>query len=216
MQLPVLTAGLDISAGQASAPIAIVQITVQPERQFQFRTLQIEGEFLVLDIALAAGGQRAQRGVAGLDAAAFEVDFRPLRAIEGRVQVQALQAIVFESQLRALQPELALRCLERAGDINATVELSAQLRPELGQTWKLDVDLPGELLLQTALAGDAVVTEADLQRVEVPLFTAAVGLGLDHRRLAAQFAFEVEVGVQAEFFILHLAFATQRSGQRTR
>ncbi|MCY1425116.1 hypothetical protein D9M71_408980 [compost metagenome] len=60
LQLPVLATGLDITAGQASAPIAFVQRTVQTQRQFQLRPLQIEVQLLVLDIALAAGGQGSQ------------------------------------------------------------------------------------------------------------------------------------------------------------
>ncbi len=103
--------------------------------------------------------------------------------------------------------------LERAGDINPAIELTAQLRPELGQTRQLDIDLPGELLLQAALAVDAVVAQAYLQRIEVPLLAAAIGLGLDHRRLATQFAFQIKVGAQAEFFILDFPLAAQRAGQ---
>ncbi|MNH39275.1 hypothetical protein D3C79_1004210 [compost metagenome] len=60
LQLPVLATGLDITAGQASAPIAFVQRTVQTQRQFQLRPLQIEVQFLVLDVAMAAGGQGSQ------------------------------------------------------------------------------------------------------------------------------------------------------------
>ncbi|MCY1449740.1 hypothetical protein D9M71_664990 [compost metagenome] len=133
LQLPVLATGLDVAAGQTSSPVALVQCAVQTKGQFQLGPLQVKAQFLVLDVALTAGGQGAQRGVTGLDTATLEVDFRPLRAVEGRVQVQALQAIVLESQLRALQPELALRCLERAGDIDPAIDLAAQLRPELGQ-----------------------------------------------------------------------------------
>ncbi len=122
----------------------------------------------------------------------------PLRSIFARCalsrvasRLQALQAIVLEGQLRALQPELALRRLERAGDIDPAIDLAAQLRPELGQSRQLDVDLPGELLLQAALAADAVVAEADLQGVEVPLLAAAIGLGLQDGRLATQLALQV-------------------------
>ena len=34
LQLPVLATGLDITAGQASTPIALVQIAVEAEREF--------------------------------------------------------------------------------------------------------------------------------------------------------------------------------------
>ncbi|MNX91690.1 hypothetical protein D3C86_1237910 [compost metagenome] len=97
--------------------------------------------------------------------------------------------------------------LECAGDIHAAIELAAQLRPELGQARQLEIDLAGEFLLQTALASDAVIAEANLQGVEVPLLTTAIGLGLDHRRLPAQFALEVQVGIEAERVILHFAGA---------
>lgn len=60
LQLPVLAAGLDIAAGQASAPVAFVQDAVDTEGQLQLRPLQIEGEFLVFDIALPTGGQGAE------------------------------------------------------------------------------------------------------------------------------------------------------------
>jgi len=133
LQLPVLATGLDIAAGQASAPVALVQRSVEAEGKLELRPLQVEAQLLVPDVALTAGGQRAQGGIAGPAAAALWVLFPPLRAVECRVQVQALQAIVLEGQLRALQPELALRCLERAGDIDPAIDLAAQLRPELGQ-----------------------------------------------------------------------------------
>ncbi len=103
LQPPVLATGLDIAAGQASAPVAVVQAAVETQGQLQLRPLQVEGQFLAFDIALPTGGQGAERGVAGLDPAALEVDFRPLRAVEGGVQVQALQPIVGERQLVALQ-----------------------------------------------------------------------------------------------------------------
>ena len=79
-----------------------------------------------------------------------------------------MQAIVLERQLRTLQTEFALWGFQRAGDIDATIDLSAQFWSELGQTRQFDVDLSGEFLLQTALAVDAVVAEADLQGIQIP------------------------------------------------
>ena len=46
LQFPVLAAGLNITAGQAPAPVAFVQIAVQAEGQFQQRPDQVEIEFL--------------------------------------------------------------------------------------------------------------------------------------------------------------------------
>ncbi|MNO74442.1 hypothetical protein D3C76_654400 [compost metagenome] len=60
LQLPVLATGLDIAAGQASAPVALVQRTVEADGQLQLRSLQVEAQLLVLDVALTAGAQRAQ------------------------------------------------------------------------------------------------------------------------------------------------------------
>ncbi|MNS33574.1 hypothetical protein D3C72_656900 [compost metagenome] len=160
---------------------------------------------------MGAGGQHTQIGVAGLNAAALQIDLCPLRTVEGGVEVEALQAIVLEGQLRTLQVEFALRCFQRAGDIDLPVDLPAQLRPELSQTRQLDINLPGEFLLQTALAADAVVAETDLQGIQIPLFASAISLGLEDRRLPTQFAFQVEVGGEAQAFVFHFALAFQRS-----
>ncbi|MNI63014.1 hypothetical protein D3C73_1183580 [compost metagenome] len=43
LQPPVLATGLDITAGQASTPVALVQRAVEAKRQFQLRALQVEG-----------------------------------------------------------------------------------------------------------------------------------------------------------------------------
>ncbi|MNI39264.1 hypothetical protein D3C73_934420 [compost metagenome] len=83
----------------------------------------------------------------------------------------------------------------------------------MSQAGQLEIDLAGQLLVQATLAGDAVVAEADLQCAEVPLLAAAIGLGLDDRRLAAQFSLEVEIGVEAELVVLQFTFAAQGSGQ---
>ena len=68
LQLPVLATGLHVAAGQAPAPVAFVEIAVQRQGQFDQRTGQVELDFLVLDIALSAGGQGADLGVTGLNA----------------------------------------------------------------------------------------------------------------------------------------------------
>ena len=118
-------------------------------------------------------------GVAGLNAAAFQVDLRALRAVEGGVEVEALQAIVLETPVAGpCRSSLPCGAFRRAGDVDLTIDLPAQLRPQLGQARQLDVDLPGQFLLQAALAVDAVVAEADLQGIQVPLLASAVGLGL--------------------------------------
>lgn len=48
LQLPVLTTGLDIATGQTPAPVTFIQRAVETERQFQFRSLQVEGQLLIL------------------------------------------------------------------------------------------------------------------------------------------------------------------------
>ncbi len=57
LQLPVLAAGLYITAGQAPAPVALVQGAIQAQGQFQQRSLQVQLQFLFLDVALAGQGQ---------------------------------------------------------------------------------------------------------------------------------------------------------------
>ena len=104
LQLPVLATGLDIAAGQAPAPVALVQRTVEAKGQFQLRALAGRGlSFWLLmspwPLAVSVPSEYRRPGCR----CPLEVDFRPLRAVERRVQVQALQAIVIESQLRALQ-----------------------------------------------------------------------------------------------------------------
>ena len=62
LQPPILAAGLDVAAGQTPKPVALVQGALQAKRQLQFRPLQVEAQFLVLDVALTIGGQRAEGG----------------------------------------------------------------------------------------------------------------------------------------------------------
>ncbi|MNW07138.1 hypothetical protein D3C71_2036860 [compost metagenome] len=42
LQLPVLAAGLNVTAGQTAAPVALVEIAVQAQRQLQQGTLQVQ------------------------------------------------------------------------------------------------------------------------------------------------------------------------------
>ncbi len=62
LQPPVLATGLDIAAGQAPAPVALVEVAIQGQGQFDQRTGQVELDLLVLDVALSAGGQVADSG----------------------------------------------------------------------------------------------------------------------------------------------------------
>ena len=112
----------------------------------------------------------------------------------------------FKSML-ALEVEFALGSLEAAGHVKSAVDLAAQLRPKLGQARQLDIDLPGQTLLQAATAVDAVVTQANIQVGQRPLLASAFSLGRQHGGLPTQAALEVEVGVQLELLILELALA---------
>ncbi len=134
LQFPVLAAGLHITTGQAPAPVALVEVAVQGQGQFEQRAGQVQLDFLRVDIALGGGGERAQLGLAALNAAALEIDGRALGIIQGGAEAQALQAVVGKRQLLALEVEFAVGRLEAAGHIETTVDLPTQLRPQLGQT----------------------------------------------------------------------------------
>ena len=213
LQPPVLATGLHVAAGQAPAPVVFVEVAIQCQGQLDQRASQGQLDLLALDIALGAGGEVANLRLAALNAAGLEVELGALGAIEVGVQVEALQAVVGKGQLLALEVELALRGFQGAGHLDTPVDLPAQLRPQLGQARQLDVDLPGQTLLQAAAAVDAVVAQADVQVGEGPLFAGAFGLGGEHGGLPAQAALEVQVCVELELFVLELAFAAQRSGQ---
>jgi len=213
LQPPVLATGLHVAAGQAPAPVVFVEVAIQCQGQLDQRASQGQLDLLALDIALGAGGEVANLRLAALNAVGLEVELGALGAIEVGVQVEALQAVVGKGQLLALEVELALRGFQGAGHLDTPVDLPAQLRPQLGQARQLDVDLPGQTLLQAAAAVDAVVAQADVQVGEGPLFAGTFGLGRQHSGLPAQAALEVQVCVELELFVLELAFAAQRSGQ---
>ncbi|MNC80947.1 hypothetical protein D3C75_1339070 [compost metagenome] len=75
--------------------------------------------------------------------------------------------------------------LETAGHIDPAIELATQLRPELAETRRFDVELTGERLLQAGATINAVFAQADLQRTQVPALASPISLGLQDRWLPA-------------------------------
>ena len=213
LQLPVLATALDLTAGQPSAPGALVQGAIQAQGQLQQRALQVQLQLLLADVALASQGQATELGIAGLDATALEFDASLLRPIEAGIELEALQAVVGKGQLLPVQLRLALGRRERPGQVDPAIELAAQLRPELAQARQADVQLAADLLLQAARAIDPVIPQANVQGIEAPLLAGAVGLGLQQRGLAPQAALEIQVGGELELLGLQLPLATQGSGK---
>ncbi|MNE38040.1 hypothetical protein D3C80_1319220 [compost metagenome] len=70
--------------------------------------------------------------------------------------------------------------------------------------------------MQAATAIDAVVTQLNRQGAEGPALPCPLRFDLEHRRLTAQAAFEVELGIELKLVTLHFTFAAQRPGQGTR
>ena len=182
----------------------------------QHGPLQIQFELLALDIATAVGSQYTQLCVTGADATALEVDAAALVAVQAGIQGQVLQMIVGKCQLLAIKRHFALRCLEGSAYIDTALELTAQFGPQLAQTRHIEIKLGLDLLLQTGGAIDAVIAQANIQRTDRPGFTRTVGLGLQHRRQAAQTALEVKVGIQFQALVFERTLAAQRACQRTR
>ncbi|MNG28733.1 hypothetical protein D3C84_1140350 [compost metagenome] len=60
LQAPGLAAGLHVAAGQAPAPIALVERAIEGQGRVELRPLQVQVELLLFDIALAADRQHAQ------------------------------------------------------------------------------------------------------------------------------------------------------------
>ncbi len=60
LQAPGLTAGLHVAAGQAPAPIALVERAIECQGRVELRPLQVEVECLPFDVALSADRQHAQ------------------------------------------------------------------------------------------------------------------------------------------------------------
>src|SRR5450830_456874 len=213
LQFPVLAAGLYIARDQAPAPVALVEYAVKAQGQLQQRALQVELRLLALEIALPVQSQGAQCRVAGLDTFALEVQLPTLGAVEVGLEAEVLQTVIGKYQLLAVQADLALRRLQRAGEIDPAFDLPAQLRPELAQARQVEVELPGQALLQAAAALDAVIAQANIQGSEGPLFAFTAGLGLEQRRLPTQFALEVDIRLDGKLLVFQFAFAAQRPGQ---
>jgi len=109
--------------------------------------------------------------------------------------------IIGKCQLLAVELHLALRRVERPGQVDPAFELAAQFGPQLPQTRHVQIKLGLELLLQTGAAIDSVITQANVQRTDSPGLSCACSLGLQYRWLAAQTAFKVEVGIQLKTLI---------------
>jgi len=88
-----------------------------------------------------------------------------------------------------------------------------QPRPQLTEPRQIEVDAPGQALLQATAAVDTVIAQLHSQGAERPGLPGTLCLDLEHRRLPAQAPLEVELGIQAELFALHFALAAQRPGQ---
>jgi hypothetical protein len=54
--------------------------------------------------------------------------------------------------LLALQGQVALRRVQRAADVQAPLDLPLQPRPQLAEPRQVEVDTPGQALLQAAAA----------------------------------------------------------------
>jgi len=93
------------------------------------RTVQGQGQRLLADITLAIGLQGAQHRVAQADAAGLEVDHAPLGAVQTPLQLEPLEVVFFLRQLLALQGQVALRCVQRAADVQAPFNPPLQPRP---------------------------------------------------------------------------------------
>ena len=85
--------------------------------------------------------------------------------------------------------------------INTALELTTQFGPPLAQTRHIEIKLGLDLLLQTGATIDAIIAQANIQRTDGPGLTGALGLGLQHRRQAAQTALEVEIGIQLQTLV---------------
>ncbi len=216
LQLPVLPARLHLAAGQASAPVALVELTVQAQVELELRPIEGQVQLLLANVALAFGSQGAQVGFAQADRPGLQVDQGTLGAVQPGVQVKALHAVFGLAQLLALQGQLPLRRLERTGHIEPALELALQLRPQLAQARQVEVKLTGQALLHTGAAVDLVVPQLDQQGAQGPVLACTVGLGLQHGGLAAQSPLEVQIGIQAQRVALEFALAAQRARQGAR
>ncbi len=216
LQLPILAAGLDPPTGQAPAPVTLVQLAIQAEVEFELRAVQRQGQGLLANVAFSVGLQGPQCRVTQVNAAGLEFDHATLGVVQPGIQVQLLQAVFRLGQPLALQCQRTLRGLQGTGDVQPALDLALQSWPQLAQARQVQVDPPGQALLQAATAIDAVTPELDCQRAQGPALPCPLGLDLEHCRLAAQAAFQVKLGIQAQGIAFHFAFAAQRPRQGTR
>ncbi|MNH13326.1 hypothetical protein D3C79_728940 [compost metagenome] len=141
---------------------------------------------MLADIALAVGLQGAQRRIAQADAIGLQLDQTTLGVVQACIEVKTLYTVLLLRQLLALQGECTLGSAQRAADIQPPFGLASQPGPQLPEPGQVEVDTPGQALLQAATAVDAVVTQLHGQRTEGPVLPGAFGLYLEHCQLAAQ------------------------------
>ncbi|MNQ63322.1 hypothetical protein D3C85_777000 [compost metagenome] len=139
-----------------------------------------------------------------------------MRAVEPGIQVEVLQAVFFHGQALPLELELPLGGLQGSGYIQAPLELALQARPQLAEARQVQVDLPGQTLLQATAAFDVVAAQADVQGAERPVLPCPFGLGQQNGRLPAQAPLEVEVGAELQLFARERPLTAQRARQRAR
>ncbi|MNJ34933.1 hypothetical protein D3C77_296590 [compost metagenome] len=213
LQLPVLTAGLDLAAGKSPTPVTFVQLSIQRQIEFELRPIQGHFQLLLAYVTAALGVEHAQAGITQTNAARLQFDQRTLGGIQPGVQRQALQVIVRLGQLLPLQRQSALGCLQGSRNFQPAFYLALQLRPELAKTWQVEIELTGQALLQAAATVDPVVAQADIQRAKGPVLPRALGDSFKYSGLSTQAPVEVKRRIQTELTLFNLALATQRASQ---
>src|SRR5690606_21740169 len=139
-----------------------------------------------------------------------------LLLIESRLEDQAGDTLVIQTQLLALQVQSGLRHLARTGQVQAAIDAAAQAGPQLVEFAQGDIHLALQLLIQSALPLDTVVAQAQIQSWQLPERPRCAGLELQHRRLITQLALQLDARVRVQIFSLQATFAAQRAAQQPR
>ncbi len=186
LQAPVLSAALYVAFREAPAPVLAVPVAVQAEVEHHRFALQVQGKLLALEIAAAVQLEHAEIRIAAAQALGRQVDPAALGGIQGGGQVQRAQALVGVGDALAVELELPLRRLQRAGKIELAADLAEQLRPQLAQAIQRDIQAAGQPLVQRSLPADAVVAQLQRQSIDLPRLTSRYGICLENGWLAAQ------------------------------
>lgn len=214
LQAPVLGAEPHVATAEAAAPVAVLQLPVEGQAKPQVGPLQAQLGLLPLERARAGQAQVTQGALAGFEVVGIELQGAVLPGIQPGLKPQLTQALGTEADPLAIEGQLALGCVEAAGEVEAPLEAAEQAGPELTKPIEGDVQPAIEALLQAALAVDAVVAQACLNLLQRPALPFATGLGQEHGGLAAQLALEVEVRREGEA-IRHAPLAGEVAGQAT-